>query len=249
MAVCGSKFDPSLLPSSPDIPFRPDPELARAAINAVRRARVISYIERGILPKKAFRSPDDYFDDRDEHCIHLILHRSNCLLGTIRCQFHRRVSSQTDPLPLYRETIIRNGLPSEIGDSIRNQLDGILPGYPVHAEISAWLANPDLRQRSVVGLSSLLCVWSLGNLFPAMPNVSVLRASNAAATTLEQFGGIRLMHENKELIIEDCFYKGPIQWMATHSRQYQERITPIVQDMAGLLQQGGLITFRNHKSR
>lgn len=243
MAVCGSKFDPRILPTPPEVAFHVNPNLARAAIDAVQRARTISYIERGILPPSAFRNPTAHLDDRDEHCIHLIVHRGNCVLGTIRCQLHRRNPTPSCPLPLFREILRRNSLESDYEQAVEDQLDIIHPGYAVHSEISAWLANPDLRQRSVIGLSTLLSVWALGSVFPGMPNVSVLRASNAAASTLEQFGGVRLKHNGADMIVEDTYFKGFVQWMATHSHRYQDRIEPMIRDLSQMLSEGGLHTY------
>lgn len=240
MAVCGSKFDPPILPSPPDVPFRENPDIVRAAIGAVRRARLVSYIERGILHPSALRNPGLHEDPRDEYCIHLILHRGNCMLGAIRCQFHRRKPAQDDPVPFFREVIHRNGLPPEICRSVESHLDAIHPGYVTHAEISAWVGNPDLKHSQIIGLSSLLSVWSLGKVFPGMPNVSVLRSSNAAAKTLEQFGGTRLTHEGNHLVVQDSFFKGPVEWMFTHSQNYQERIAPLIEDMAGMLTELGI---------
>lgn len=243
LAVCGSKFDFDILPSRPNLTILESTDLATSAIRAVQRARTISYIERGILPPSAFRNPAAHLDDRDEYCIHLIIHRSNCMLGAIRCQLHRRSPTPNCPLPLFREILRRNSLESEYEKSVEIQLDKIHPDYTIHSEISAWLANPDLRQRSAVGLSTLLSVWALGSVFPGMPNVSVLRASNAAAATLEQFGGIRLKHDEKDMIVEDSYFKGPVQWMATHSHRYQERIEPMISDLSRMLTDGGLHTY------
>lgn len=243
IAVAGSKFDPALLPAHPELDIRTSPHLSRSAIVSVQRARVISYIERGILPSKAFRDPSALTDERDEHCIHLVIHRGNCMLGAIRCQFHRRHQTPTCPLPLYREVFRRNSLSADHEKSVEAQLEELEPGYQVHAEISGWLVNPDLKQRSTIGLSTLLSVWALGSVFPGMPNVSVLRASNAAASTLEQFGGVRLKHQGSDMTVEDPYFKGPVQWMATHSRRYQERIEPLVADLAGMLRHNGLHVF------
>lgn len=242
MAVCGSKFDPRILPSPPGVAIHVSPDLTRAAIHAVQRARTISYIERGILPPSAFRNPTAHLDDRDEYCIHLIIHRGNCVLGTIRCQLHRRNPTPSCPVPLFREVLRRNSLQSDYEQAVEDQLDMIHPGYVMHSEISAWLANPDLKQRSAIGLSTLLSVWALGSVFPGMPNVSVLRASNAAASTLEQFGGVRLKHNGADMIVEDPYFKGPVQWMATHSHRYQERIEPMISDLTQMLSEGGLHT-------
>jgi sterol desaturase/sphingolipid hydroxylase (fatty acid hydroxylase superfamily) len=122
--------------------------------------------------------------------------------------------------------------------SIESQLDEILPGYSIHAEISSWLVNPDLKRKSTIGLSTLLAVWALGSVFPAMPNVSVLRASNMAASTLEQFGGKRLLHNGDDIIFHDTYYRGPVLWMAAHSRHHQERIAPLIADLASMLHVG-----------
>lgn len=243
IAVAGSKFDPALLLSHPALEIRANPDLARSAIRSVQRARVISYIERGILSPKAFREPSTQMDERDEHCIHLVIHRGNCMLGAIRCQFHRRHQSTTCPIPLYREVFRRNSLHEDYEKSVETQLEELEPGFQVHAEISGWLVNPDLKQRSTIGLSTLLSVWALGSVFPGMPNVSVLRASNAAASTLEQFGGVRLKHNGADMIVQDSYFKGPVQWMATHSRRYQERIEPLVSDLIGMLRHGGVHVF------
>ena len=240
IAVAGSKFDPALLPSHPELAIRKNPHLAASAIRFVQRARVISYIERGILPPCAFRDPSALMDERDEHCIHLVIHRGNCMLGAIRCQFHKRHQSTTCPVPLYREVFRRNALHEDYEKSVEEQLETLEPGFQVHAEISGWLVNPDLKQRSTIGLSTLLSVWALGSVFPGIPNVSVLRASNAAASTLEQFGGVRLKHDGSDMIVHDSYFKGPVQWMATHSRRYQERIEPLVADLAAMLRCGGI---------
>lgn len=242
MTLCGSKFDPHILPSRPDVPIHTNPDLVREGIQTIQRARAVSYVERGILPPSAVKNPATHFDDRDQHCIHLIINHANSMHGTIRCQFHRRKPTPRCPLPLFQEVLRRNAVASEYEQSVENHLEEIHPGYTIYSEISGWLTNPDLRQRSTAGLPTLLSVWALGSVFPEMPNVSALRASNSAASTLEQFGGVRLKHNGADMIVEDSYYKGPVQLMATHSRRYQERIEPMISDLSQMLMESGIHT-------
>lgn len=242
MAVCGSKFDPDLLPSRPALPFYSVPDRARAAIQAVRRARLISYIERKILPITAFRNPAACVDERDDYCIHLILHRENCLHGAIRCQFHRMKPASVDPVPLFVEILSRNLLPPEARHSIMREIDKLATGSPSCLETSGWLVNPDLRKYAALALALPAAVWALGAPFPEFPGISTLRASNGAARTLIQLGGMPIRHQERDLIFHDAFYRGPVQLMALHSRRYHPEIAPLVRECLGMIQRHGILT-------
>lgn len=242
LVACGSKFDPGLMPSRSDLSFRSNPELARVAIQAVQRARMISHLERGILPPSAFRDPSACIDERDEHCIHLILRRGNCLHGAIRCQFHRMRPSDGDPVPLFVEILNPNLMPEAIKHTIFREIAQLGPRSHSCLETSGWLANPDLRKSAVLALALPAAVWALGAQFPEFPGISALRASNGAAKTLTQLGGMPIRHQGRDVVFQDSFYRGPVQLMAMHSRRYHPEIASLVQECLGMLLKHGVLT-------
>lgn len=242
MAVCGSKFNAGLLPARSALPLCQAPDLARAALQAVRRARLISYMERKILSGTAFRDSIACYDERDDHCIHLILHRDNCLHGAIRCQFHRIKPESGDPSPLFVEILNRNLLPEEIKFTIFREIDKMGTNSPSCLETSGWLANPDLRKNAALALALPSAVWALGAGFPEFPGISTLRASNGAAKTLARLGAMPLRYQERDLAFQDSFYRGPVQLMAMHSRRYHPEIDPLVQECLAMLLRHGLVT-------
>ncbi len=242
MAVCGSRFDPDFLPAQPPLSFHRAPELARAAIQAVRRSRLISHIERKILSCAAFRDPLAGYDKRDEESIHLILHRGNCLHGAIRCQFHRIRPREGDPSPLFVEILNRNQMPAAVRETIFREIEELGTHSPMCLETTGWLANPDLRKSAVLALALPAAVWALGAGFPEFPGISTLRASNGAARTLIQLGGKPISHQGRDLVFQDAFYRGSVQLMAMHSRRYHPEIAPLVTECVDMLLRSGLVT-------
>ncbi|MES2468992.1 MAG: hypothetical protein V4675_16930 [Verrucomicrobiota bacterium] len=245
MAVCGSRFDPSILPSRPDLPVQADPAKARAAIRAVQRARVVSYIERGILPQNALRDPSQHEVPRDEHCIHLIIHRRNCLLGAIRLQFHRKSLRRDDPQPFYSEIFTRNTVPISATKSVNEHLEQFCETSRVYLETSGWLVNPDLTQRAIIAISLPSAVWAAACPLADFAGISTLRASNGAAKTLRQLGGTPVRHDDQDLVIEDSYYRGAVQLMVMHSRRYHPEIDSLVQECFTMLTHTGLTVFHS----
>lgn len=241
MAVCGSKFDPNTLPSPPEIPFRHEPVLTRAAINAVQRARVVSYIERGILPASAFRNPSAHLDDRDEYCVHLILHRSNCLIGAIRCQFHRKLPRSGDPSPLFREMMERACVPNTDINHVQRLMEKGTDSCHCYCETSGWLTNPDLKKNTRLGILMPAAVWGFGSLFKHFEGISTLRASNKAASVLASLGGDYVRHEERDMRFEDPFYRGPVQLMRMHSQTYNTAIAMTVESFRQAISNGEIL--------
>lgn len=242
MAVAGANFDPALLPAPTTLHFRYEDTLAKAAIEAVRRARLVSYVERGILPPSALRAPEHYRDTRDEHCVHLILHRGNCLLGAIRCQFHRKSPNAADPQPLFREMMERSELAESDILHIHQLMESETGNSHTYCETSGWLSNPDLRKNTSLGMILPAAVWGLGGSLSEYHGISTMRASNKAAAVLAHLGGETIRHEGRELRFEDPFYRGPVQLMRMHSRQYHPDIALSVQACGKSIQEGGVLT-------
>lgn len=240
MAVAGSRFDPALLPGPSTLHFRYESTLANAAIEAIRRARLVSYVERGILPGAALREPAKHRDTRDEHCVHLILHRGNCLLGAIRCQFHRKSPTAADPQPLFREMMERSELPETDILHIQQLMESGADASHTYCETSSWLANPDLRIHTSLGMLLPAAVWGLGSGLPAVACISTLRASNKAAAVLAHLGGETIRHEGRELRFEDPYYRGPVQLMHMHSRQYHPDIALTVHACGESIRETGI---------
>ncbi len=241
MAVAGSNFDPALLPASIDLSFRYNETLAKSAIDAVRRARLISYVERGIIPPSAFREPDKYHDARDEGCIHLVLHRGNCLLGAIRCQFHRKVLRPRDPQPLFREMMERSGVAEADIQLVQSLMEGGTDPSHSYCETSSWLSNPDLRKNTSLGMLLPAAVWGFGNTLTEFQGISTLRASNKAAAVLAHLGGESIRHGEREMRFEDPFYRGPVQLMRMHSRIYDPTIAMTVESCRQMISSGGVL--------
>jgi len=241
MAVAGSKFDPALLPPPIDLSFRYDQPLAEAAINAVRRARLISYVERGIVPPSAFREPDKYRDERDESCIHLVLHRGNCLLGAIRCQFHLKSSGSNGSQPLFREMMERSGVAEEDIQYVQNLMESRCDPSHSYCETSGWLTNPDLRKNTSLGMLLPAAVWGLGNNLSQFQGISTLRASNKAAAVLAQLGGESIRHGDREMRFEDPFYRGPVQLMRMNSWTYDPTIAMTVESCRQIISSEGVL--------
>jgi len=247
MAVAGSKFDPGTFPAAPDLPIRESPVLARAAIRAVQRARVISYVERGILPASALRNEAAHLDERDEHCIHLIVHRGNCLHGAIRCQFHRRNSAPTGSPWLYQEVFARNGLPESASLGVKRQLAELCQDTEVDLETSGWLVNPDLRHSAIIAISLPAALWALARPCSAFAGISTIRASNGALKMLKSLGGIPIHYQDEEILLHDPFYRGPVQFLAMHSQRHDSAILHLVDEIqAGLKDKGIMIITRDH---
>lgn len=240
MAVAGSSFDPALLPAPSAIHFRYEDTLAKAAIEAVRRTRLVSYVERGIIPGSALREPNKYRDARDEHCVHIILHRGNCLLGAIRCQFHRKSPGAADPIPLFREMMERSEL-SE-ADILHSQqlMESGTDTSHTFCETSGWLTNPDLRKSTSLGMLLPAAVWGLGSSLSEYHGISTLRASNKAAAVLTHLGGEIIRNEGRELCFDDPFYRGPVQLMRMHSRLYHPDIAHTVQTCGEKIRESGI---------
>lgn len=241
MAVAGSKIDPARLPSHSDIAFHRKPELASAAINAVGRARLVSYIERGIVHPQSLRKHGIHRDVRDDSCIHLILHRGNCLLGSIRCQFHSKTPATDSPAPLYREMMLRSGVPESEMLHVATLMEAEHDRSPFYMETSGWLSNPDLKS---VGTAMILpaAVWGLAASFEAFYGIATLRASNKAAAMLNQMGGEGILHNGREIKFDDPYYRGPVQLMRMHSHRYDPQISPAVLSCAETIAASGIIT-------
>lgn len=241
MAVAGSSFDPALLPSPSVLHFRYGSTLAKAAIEAVRRARLVSYVERGIIPGSALREPAKHRDDRDEHCIHLILHRGNCLLGAIRCQFHRKVPRPGDPQTLFREMMERSDVAEADIQLVQSLMEiGTDPSHS-YCETSGWLSNPDLRKNTSLGILLPAAVWGFGNTLTEFQGISTLRASNKAAVVLAHLDGESIRHGDREMRFEDPFYRGPVQLMRMHSRIYDPTIAMTVESCRQMISSGGIL--------
>lgn len=242
-AVCGSRFDPALMPALPKLAFHHEPCVARRAIEAVQRARLISYMERAILPREAFRSLRANRDARDEHCVHLILHRRNCLYGAIRCQFHHlyRDDHPEAAPPLFVESLKRSLMPDEVTATVLNAMATMGSGSASFMEIGGWLVNPDLRKCTALALALPAAVWAFVGRFPEFAGVSMLRASNGAARTLLNLGALPLRHDERDLVFTDPFYRGQVQMLALHSRRYHPRIEPLVQDCLNMLTAQGVL--------
>ncbi|MDB6135477.1 MAG: hypothetical protein JWM59_3720 [Verrucomicrobiales bacterium] len=242
-AVCGPEFDYHAAGILSEVPLRRDPVAAAAAIRAVQRARAVSYIERGILPKTALRNPSRLSGGRDESCVHLIIHRHNCLLGTIRNQFHWKHPSPADAVPLYQEIIQRNQIPDSACQAVLRQLEETHQESASLIETSGWLANSDFPRSPVVSMAVISASWALGAMVPPMPGISALRTSNGAARTLQRLGSIPVRHEGADLIIEDSFYRGSVRLMVNHSRRYSMEIDSFVKECSLFLKRDGFITF------
>lgn len=243
MAACGSKFNHGLLPSESRLFFRRDPDIARAVIKAVQRARLISYLERSILPKSAFRNPDDHSDPRDEHCIHLILHRRNSLSGAIRCQFHRKLRSPEDPEPLFSEIMSR----ASIGDGLIREVEATMSSAAdassTYMEVSGWLMNPDFPRNMMTGILLPAAVWGLGLAFKEFHGIATLRASNSAASTLLRLGGDLIRIGSRDMRFDDSFYRGTVQLMRMRSFHYTREIETIVKYSSTKLSESGILQF------
>ncbi len=240
MAVAGSKFDPALLPALTDLTFHCNEPIARAAIEAVRRTRLVSYIERGILPPSALRAPDRSLDQRDDSCIHLILHRGNCLFGAIRCQFHRTIPGPKDPQPLFREMMER----SRIGEADIRYVQNLMEtGDTSHTycETSSWLANPDLRKNTSFGMFLPAAVWGFCSALGPFPGIATLRASNKAAAVLAHFGGQYVRHGEREMRFDDPFYRGPVQLMRMYSQTFHPDIALAVDACRASISRRGVL--------
>lgn len=241
IAVCGSKFDSRVLSAGSEIRFRNDPDEARAAIRAVQRARLVSYIERGILPTNAFYEPDAHADLRDEACIHLILHRGNCFLGAIRCQFHAKQRLANDPEPLFREIMTRSGIPESSIHFVERLMSSGNDLSATYTETSGWLTNPDIKRNSTLSIILPLAVWGLGRLVTECHCIATLRASNRAAATLAQLGGETIRDGESEMHFEDPFYRGPVQLMLMHSRRYHAQASESVDECERAFRENGIL--------
>ena len=241
IAVAGSKFDPALLPVPVNLSFRFNEPLAKPAIDAVRRARLISYVERGIVPPSAFRDPEKYHDERDESCIHLVLHRGNCLLGAIRCQFHRKTPKSGDPQPLFREMMQRSGVAETDIQHVQTLMESGTDLSHTYCETSGWLSNPDLRKNISLGMMLPAPVWGFGNNLSQFQGISTLRASNKAASVLAQLGGETIRHGDRVMRFDDPFYRGPVQLMRMHSEVYDPAIAMTVESCRLIISNGGIL--------
>ena len=86
--VCGKNYPHSRIPTGLEMRKSVQPRAAQAAIEATRRGRLISYIERGLVPSCQFRNQELIASETDDAAVHLILHRGNSLYGAIRGVFH-----------------------------------------------------------------------------------------------------------------------------------------------------------------
>jgi hypothetical protein len=241
MVVAGARFESLRPEETSGFPFHLDPALAQAVIQAVRRARVVSYIERGILPPRALRAMHDHEDPRDDHCIHLVVHHRNCLLGAIRCQFHRKVPKAGDPDPLFREMMARSGFPEDLILQVISRMETGVDLSPFYLETSGWLSNPDMGKHSSLGTILPAAVWGLGAVFGEFQGIATLRASNKAAALLARLGGESLQLNGVEIKFEDSFYRGPVQLMVMHSLRYHHKIDRIVKIYAHEIANRGII--------
>jgi hypothetical protein len=242
MAVAGSNIDPSQLPSHSNLAFHRNPELASAAIHAVGRARLVSYVERGILPPQNLRDHHVHCDVRDDHCIHLILYRGNYFLGSIRCQFHNKTPYAECPIPLFREMMLRSGVSEGELYHVTSLMEAGNDNSSFYMETSGWLSNPDVKRSPSIAMTLPAAVWGLATAFEEFYGISTLRASNRAAVMLNQMGGESIYHNGSEIKFNDPYYRGPVQLMRMHSHRYDPTIRPAVQGCAEMIAASGIIT-------
>ena len=122
-------------------------------------------------------------------------------------------------------------------------LDQFYGNSKVYAETSGWLVNPDRSQKAIIAISLPSAVWAMGFVVSQISAISTLRASNGAAKTLRQLGGTPVRHAGNDLIIEDSFYRGPVQLMVMHSRRYHPEIDSLVHECFTMLSHSGLTSF------
>lgn len=241
LAVCGPGFNPGTLPEGGGaLSFREDPVMVKAALAAARRARVISYVERGILPSSAIRDPESFRDPRDERSIHLLIRRGNCLHGLMRCQFHRH-GEEADSLPLFADVLDRNGFPDEKRAAVCRDLQAADPGVESYLETSGWLKNPDFRGGPLLAIALPAATWALGSFFHGFAGIATLRASNGAARMMEKLGAVPVMNGNGPLIFHDAWYRGEVQLMRLHSRTYSPLLRTLVEECAEMLEGGVMV--------
>lgn len=237
--IGGDLLDVDRLPPGFRLRIRSNPRFADAAIHAVRAARNISYIERGILPPRLIRERDRPLDPRDRHAVHFILHRCNCLYGGLRMTYHDY--SEDESFPLLCEEILhrqkeRVASKSTVIEGVRKRE----PSADFFVEISGWFVNPDMRQERSLGIILPAAVWAFCSLSDRpFSGIASLRASNSAASVMQRIGGKMI----DGCCFEDDFYHGGVSLMTLHSHEFSPMVAPIVE---WLREQFGIPCVQGH---
>lgn len=240
MAVAGPDFDPFTLPSPPAISFYADPALSRAGLAAVARLRQVSYRQRGI---QLVNGEAQAILERDRRSIHFILHLGNCVHGAIRVQFFDRNAPAGSDNSLYREILCRQpqgGIRSM--DAVAVAIDDSESSK--YIEISSWMVNPAIRATRMAAVILASAPWALGGLMDPFSGICSARGSNGVSRTLEHFGCQPVVVNGSPLEVDDPVYRGPVIFMAVHSRRFHPKLTLVVDRCAEIIKANGLVVAK-----
>ena len=234
--VCGKNYSHSRIPARLARRKSVQPCAAAAAIDATKRGRLISYIERGLVPSCQFRNHDLLADQTDDAAVHLILHRGNALYGAIRGVFHP--FHQLDRERLFCMNILRSCASPGAGETLMRAVRERELTSSHFFEVSGWFANPDMRVEGSAGLILPAAVCSFTSLFDRpFSGFSSSRASNGAARILIRMGGGTI----PGLKFHDPDYRGEVQLMTLHSHDYRQFIDGLVEALRNHLVANGIV--------
>jgi len=234
--VCGKDYSHSRMPARLAMRKSVQPRAAEAAIEATRRGRLISYIERGLIPSHQFRNQELIASETDDAAIHLILHRGNSLYGAIRGVFHP--FDNLDPQRLFCSSILRSCATRGAEETLMRAVRDREQTSSHFFEVSGWFANPDMKVEGSAGLILPAAVWAFTSLFDRrFPAFSSSRASNSAARILIRMGGGTI----PGLKFHDSDYRGEVQLMTLHSHDHSQFIDGLVGSLRKHLVANGIV--------